>query len=103
MKNFQPKIAANKPKVVPTPLPPLNLSQIGKMWPIMGDRVIISFMGREKSLRLKTTKTNKYDFKKSKRPTKKPLDSPNLRKTLVAPMLPLPNWRMSFFFDLLKI
>ena len=98
---FQPKRAANNPKVQLTPLPPLKFKKMENIWPIIGENERINFSVKEKVVNENIVVMKMYDLRKSSKPTtKNPLTKPSFLATLVAPILPLPNCRMSIWFNL---
>ena len=82
------KDKANKiPKYVATPLPPLNLSQIGKMWPRKHNKEeICEYSGKNLSVNM----TGIKPFNMSKIRVKRAKNFLPVLKTFVAPILPEP-------------
>jgi len=81
--------AKNAPKVVATPLPPLNLRYILKQCPSTAESATRDAKSRAKYFL--AIRTGKNDFDISKSAVRKAASGPAARKTLVAPILPLPT------------
>ncbi len=87
-----------EPIEVATPLPPLNFKNIGQLCPHtlnMAANIYIELAEARKTL---ASNKGKKPFKKSRIKTKMPHFFPTTLTTLVAPILPEPNFRMSMPF-----
>ena len=89
----------NTPSEVATPLPPLNRSQIGKLWPRMhAVAAAVAVHAGSPLNRIaihRATSTEATPFNTSRTNTGSPYRQPQTRHTFVAPMFPLPCCRMS--------
>lgn len=84
------------PKLVATPLPPLNFKKGVQLWPQTANRPArIMLLSPACGRTARSITAGKNPFKKSKINTSTPHWRPATRKTLVAPMLPEPHSRMS--------
>jgi len=81
--------AKNAPRVVATPLPPLNLRYMLKQCPTTAESATTD--ARSKAKYFLAIRTGKNDFEISKSAVRKAASGPAARKTLVAPILPLPT------------
>jgi hypothetical protein len=87
------------PKLVATPFPPLNLKKIVQLCPTMQKTAARTKRYSEESGKKNLKMLGEINpFKKSRINTKIPHFLPTTRKTLVAPILPEPNFLMSIFF-----
>ena len=91
-----------KPQAAPievaTPLPPLNFKNIGQLCPQMhniAETIYMELVGLRTNL---ARNSGKKPFKKSRTKTRIPHFFPTTLTTLVAPMLPEPNFLMSIPF-----
>ena len=87
--------AAAAPALVATPLPPLNLSHTGKLWPTTAAMAESTAVTGPAASRCIPRATGAYPFAKSSRKASTPNTGPHVRSTLVAPMLPLPSFLTS--------
>ncbi len=106
-KGSPPLKAVITPKLVETPLPPLNFKNTGQLCPVMAKRAVIIaeifinlFSGCRKK---KTNITGKNPLRKSKINTSTPHFNPTTLTTLVAPIFPEPNFLTSKPFTFLDI
>ena len=89
------------PTPVATPLPPRNFSQTGKQWPrTAADAATAARTGSSKILSAR--KAGRNPFRMSMSATGTASFQPFKRRTFVAPVARLPNWRISFFSLALK-
>ena len=100
-------ITRMKPKVEATPLPPLNFSQTGKLWPMMAAVPAYKAATRLVEVKMPAKNMSSAGTKRSASQAAKPaLEASSrtvsrarslrpVRSTLVAPMLPEPILRMS--------
>ena len=95
------------PKLVETPLPPLNFKNTGQLCPAIAERAVIIteiFINLFSDCREKKTKiTGKNPLRKSKINTSTPHFNPTTLATLVAPTFPEPNFLTSKPFTFLDI
>ena len=95
------------PKLVETPLPPLNFKNTGQLCPPIAKRAVIIaeiFINLFSGCRKKKTKiTGKNPLRKSKTNTSIPHFNPTTLTTLVAPIFPEPNFLISKPFTFLDI
>ena len=85
----------NIPAAVATPLPPLNLSQMGKQWPARAASAAIIIQVAESCESRAARSTAAEPFATSRISVRIPASGPTTRATFVAPMLPLPPLRTS--------
>ena len=91
------------PKPVATPLPPRKRSQTGNMWPSTAQRAASASRvrsgtdGHEQRAEQRAQPDGGAAFEQSRRNVAAPRPLPPERSTLVAPMLPLPTERMSWW------